>query len=397
MAKRKFRLPLLILLVVAAGAGSWLLQTHRSVHASTPAQAAAAMAAEAPPPVPVTAAKAELEDVPVYLRGLGTVQAFNIVRIRAQVNGTLIAVPVTEGEEVQQGQIVAEIDPRPYKAILDEAVAQRAEDLAQLSSAKLDLARFQNLAARNFASAQQVDDQQAMVNKLIATAEADEAAIEAARINLDFCTIRAPITGHVGFYQTDVGNLIETSAETNILTIAEDRPISVVFTLPEADLPRIQQTMAKGSLPVFAYSSDGTTKLAEGMLLTPNNAIDTATGTIGLKATFGNETDKLWPGEFVNAWLLIDTQHQVVTIPVPAIQHGPDGLFVYTVKPDDRVAQQAVEIGVQEAGRAVVTKGLQAGENVVVAGQSRLIPGVRVAAKFVEGLAGSRVAQNSQN
>ncbi|HUC19003.1 MAG TPA: efflux RND transporter periplasmic adaptor subunit [Acetobacteraceae bacterium] len=394
MAKRKFRLPLLVLVIVAAGVGSWLLQTHRSVHASTPSQAADAVAADAQPAVPVTATKAELQDVPVYLRGLGTVQAFNIVRIRAQVNGTLIAVPVTEGQEIQKGQIVAEIDPRPYKAILDEAIAQRAEDLAQLGSARLDLARFQNLAARNFASAQQVDDQQAMVNKLIATAAADEAAIEAARINLDFCTIRAPITGHVGFYQTDVGNLIEASAETNILTIAEDKPISVVFTLPEADLPRIQQVMTRGPLSVFAYSSDGTTKLAEGTLLTPNNAIDTATGTIGLKATFANGTDKLWPGEFVNAWLLIDTLHQVVTIPGPAVQHGPDGLFVYTVKPDDTVAQQAVEIGVQEAGRAVVTKGLRAGENIVVAGQSRLIPGARVAAKFAEHQAGSRVAQD---
>ncbi len=389
MAKRKFRLPLLVLVVVAAGVGSWLLQTHRSVRASTPSPVAGA-----PPAVPVTAVKAELKDVPVYLRGLGTVQAFNIVRIRAQVNGTLIALPVKEGEEVQQGQIVAEIDPRPYKAILDQAVAQRAEDMAQLGSARLDLARFQNLEARSFASVQQVDDQQAMVNKLIATGDADEAAIEAARINLDFCTIHAPIAGRVGFYQTDVGNLIEASAETNILTITEDKPISVVFTLPEADLPRIQQAMARGPLAVLAYSSDGTTELAEGTLLTPNNAIDTATGTIGLKATFTNDTDKLWPGEFVNAWLLIDTLHQVVTVPVAAIQHGPDGLFVYTVKPDDTVAQQPVDVSVQEAGRAVVTRGLQAGDGVVVAGQSRLVPGVRVAASFAAQRAASRIAQN---
>jgi multidrug efflux system membrane fusion protein len=389
LAKRKFRLPLLVLILVAAAAGGWLLRTHRSVHASTPGPAASA-----PPAVPVTAVKAELTDVPVYLRGLGTVQAFNIVRIRAQVNGTLIALPVKEGEEVRQGQIVAEIDPRPYKAILDQAIAQRAEDMAELGSARLDLARFQNLEARSFASVQQVDDQQAMVNKLIAATDADAAAIEAARINLDFCTIRAPIAGRVGFYQTDVGNLIEASAETNILTITEDKPISLVFTLPEADLPRIQQAMAKGPLTVFAYSSDGTTELARGTLLTPNNAIDTATGTIGLKATFTNDTDKLWPGEFVNAWLLIDTLHQAVTVPVPAIQHGPDGLYVYTIGPDDTVSQQPVDVSLQEAGRAVVTKGLQAGDDVVVAGQSRLVPGVRVAASFAAATAASRTARD---
>ena len=333
-----------------------------------------------PPAVPVTAEPARVRNVPVYLRGLGTVEAFNIVEIRAQVNGTLIALPVPQGEEVQKGEIVAEIDPRPYKAIFDQASAQRAEDAAQLHSAELDLARYRNLEARNFASAQQVDDQQATVNRLLAAIEADDAAIEAARINLGFCTIRAPINGRVSFYQTDAGNLIEAASQTNILSITQDKPISVVFTLPEADLPRIQQAMASGALPVLAYSSDETTKLAEGTLVTPNNAIDTTTGTIQLKATFANDDDRLWPGEFVNAWLLLDTLHEVVTVPVPAIQHGPDGLFVYTVKPDHTVAEQAVEVGEQDGNDAVVTKGLQAGQDVVVAGQSRLIPGVRVTA-----------------
>ena len=371
MPQRRFRLPLLAAIILAAGLGSWLLQSHRSIHAAVMAT---------PPAVPVTAEPARVRNVPVYLRGLGTVEAFNIVEIRAQVNGTLIALPVPQGEEVQKGKIVAEIDPRPYKAIFDQASAQRAEDAAQLHSAELDLARYRNLEARNFASAQQVDDQQATVNRLLAAIEADDAAIEAARINLGFCTIRAPINGRVSFYQTDAGNLIEAASQTNILSITQDKPISVVFTLPEADLPRIQQAMASGALPVLAYSSDETTKLAEGTLVTPNNAIDTTTGTIQLKATFANDDDRLWPGEFVNAWLLLDTLHEVVTVPVPAIQHGPDGLFVYTVKPDHTVAEQAVEVGEQDGNDAVVTKGLQAGQDVVVAGQSRLIPGVRVTA-----------------
>ena len=379
MAQKRFRLPLLAAIILAAGLGSWLLQSHRSVHATVVA---------APPAVPVTAAPAKLADVPVYLRGLGTVEAFNIVEIKAQVNGTLIALPVGQGEEVQKGKIVAEIDPRPYKAIFDQASAQRAEDAAQVHSAELDLARYRNLEARNFASVQQVDDQQATVNRLLAAIEADDAAIEAASINLGFCTIRAPITGRVGFYQTDVGNLIEASAQTGILSITEDKPISVVFTLPEADLPRIQQAMTGGTLPVLAYSSDGTTKLAAGTLLTPNNAIDTTTGTIQLKATFANDNDRLWPGEFVNAWLRLDTLHQVVTVPIPAIQHGPDGLFVYTIKPDTTVQEQAVEVGEQDGSDAVVTKGLQAGQDVVIAGQSRLVPGLRVTATAANDEAG---------
>ncbi|HTU55957.1 MAG TPA: efflux RND transporter periplasmic adaptor subunit [Acetobacteraceae bacterium] len=376
MAQKRFRLPLFAAIVVAAGLGSWLLLSHHAVHATL----AADPADDAPPAVPVTAAPARLADVPVYLRGLGTVEAFNIVEIRAQVNGTLIALPVGQGEEVRKGQIVAEIDPRPYKATLDQATAQRAEDAAQLHSAALDLARYQSLQSRSFASVQQVDDQQATVDRLRAAIQADDAAVESALINLGFCTIRAPIAGRVGFYQTDVGNLIEASAQTGILSITEDKPISVVFTLPEADLPRIQAAMAKGTLPVAAYTADEATKLATGTLLTPDNTIDTTTGTIQLKATFANANDRLWPGEFVNAWLLLNTLRNVVTVPVPAVQHGPDGLFVYIVKPDHTVATQPVTLGEQDGNLAVVAGGLQAGQQVVLAGQSRLMPGVRVTA-----------------
>jgi len=279
---------------------------------------------------------------------------------------------------VKPGDIVALIDQRPYKAALDQATAQRAEDAAQLQSAKLDLARYQDLAKKGFAPVQQVDDQQAQVSKLTAAVQADTAAIETAQINLDYCVIRSPISGRVSIYQTDAGNLIEVASQTGIVSITQDKPISAVFTLPEADLPRIQDAMAKGTLPVIAYTSDDKTKLGDGTLLTPNNTIDTATGTIQLKATFPNANDRLWPGQFINARLLVETLHKAITVPLAAIEHGPDGLYVYTVGPDNTVQTQALEVGYQDAAAAVVTKGLQVGQTVVVAGQSRLSPGTRV-------------------
>jgi multidrug efflux system membrane fusion protein len=366
---RRFQLSLIAAVALAAGLGVLLAREHRSA-------AAAPSASQA---VPITAEPAKITDVPVYLRGLGTVQAFNTVEIKAQVNGTLVALPVREGQEVHPGDIVANIDPRPYQAALDQATAQRAEDQAQLQSAQRDLQRYRNLAKSNFAPLQQVDDQQATVNKLLATVQADSAAIEAAQINLGFCTIRAPIDGRVSFYQTDVGNLIEVASQTGIVSIAQDKPIAAVFTLAEAELPRIHQAMAKGALPVAAYASDDHTRLADGTLLTPNNAIDTTTGTIQLKASFPNDSDTLWPGEFIQARLLVETLHGVVTVPLASVQHGPNGVFVYTAGPDGTVAMQTVTLGYQDGTTAVVTRGLQGGQMVVTSGQSRLAPGVRVA------------------
>ena len=316
--------------------------------------------------------------MPVDLRGLGTVQAFNTVEIKAQVNGTLIAIPVQEGQEVHQNDIVAQIDPRPFQAALDQATAQRAGDQAQLQSAQLDLVRFQQLAKKQFAPVQQVDDQFATVNKLKAAIEADTAAIETAQINLSYCTIRAPINGRVSFRQTDVGNLIQTANQIGIVSITQDKPISMIFTLPEADLQRVQQAMAKGTLPAFVYGTDDKAELAQGLLLTPNNTIDTTTGTISLKATFANDNDGLWPGEFVNARVRVDTLHNAVTVPVAAIQHGPDGLFVFTVKPDNTVQQQPIQVAYQDASTVVIAKGVTGGQTVVTTGQSRLANGTRV-------------------
>jgi membrane fusion protein, multidrug efflux system len=360
--------------VLAAGAfGGWhALRGDATAHAADPAPQ---------PKIPVTTTMTKVQDVPVYLDGLGTVQAYNIDEIKAQVNGILTELPVREGQEVHKGDIVAEIDPTPYKAALDQATAQRAEDAAQLYSARLDLERFQNLAKKSFAPIQQVDDQQATVNKLAAAVQLDTAAIETAQFNLSNCTIRAPINGRVSLYQTDVGNLIEVSSQTGIVSITQDKPIAVVFTLPESELGQVQTAMADGKVPVLAANSQDSSKiLSTGTLLTPDNMIATATGTISLKAAFDNPHDHLWPGEFVNTRVQVNTLHNAVTVNTLAVQHGPDGLFVYVVKPDQTVTQQNVQVGYQDAGFSVVTKGLSGNETVVLSGQSRLAPGNHVAA-----------------
>ena len=229
---------------------------------------------------------------------------------------------------------------------------------------------------------QQVDDQRATVNKLMASIAADTAAIETAQINLDYCVIRSPIDGRVSLYQVDVGNLIEVASQTTgIISITQDKPISVVFTLPEADLARVQDARSKGSVPVLvANGMNDQTVIATGTLLTPNNTIDTSTGTISLKATFPNDDDHLWPGQFVNARVLVETLPKAVTVPLLAVEHGPDGLFVYVVNQDQTVAQKAIKVGYQDDGQSVVIAGLSGGEAVVVSGQSRLSPGTRVKA-----------------
>ncbi|MEA2737964.1 MAG: rane fusion protein multidrug efflux system [Acetobacteraceae bacterium] len=339
--------------------------------------------AQSPAPVeqiPVTTAVTQVQDMPVYLAGLGTVQALNVVEIKAQVNGTLIALPAREGQEVHKDDIVAEIDPRPYKAALDQAVAQRDEDTALLRSAQLDLTRYQNLAKQNFAPVQQVDDQRATVDKDIAAIALDNATVETAQINLGYCVIRAPMDGRVSLYQLNVGNLVEVATQTGIISITQDRPIAMVFTLPETNLARVQAARAKGPVDVQVEEGDSPAVVATGTLLTPNNTIDTTTGTISLKAVFNNADDHLWPGEFVNARVLVDTLHNAVTVPELAVEHGPDGLFVYTTKPDGTVDQTNVQVGYEDDGKAVVTKGLTGNETVVVSGQSRLAPGVHVRA-----------------
>jgi multidrug efflux system membrane fusion protein len=329
--------------------------------------------------VPVTTIKVERQNVPVWLSGLGTVQALNTVTVRPRVDGTLQQVPVAEGQIVKQGTLLAVIDPRPYQAVLDQASAKKAQDEAQLANAKLDLQRYTSLARQDFASHQQVDTQRAMVDQFTAALQGDAAAIEAAQLNLSYCYITAPFDGRLGLRQVDPGNLVHATDTGGIMTITQVHPISVVFTLPEQNLPSIVEEMGQGPMKVAAWSGDENRELAEGTLLTPDNAIDTTTGTIRLKATFPNEKNLLWPGQFVDTRLLLRTEHQVVAVPAQAVQHAQDSLYVYVVKPDSTVERQTVEAEDRDTVM-VITKGLDAGQEIVVDGQSRLQNGMLVAA-----------------
>ena len=373
-----YRIPAVAVSVVVAGLAAWWAVGGQD-------NARAADPAPSPPETPVTTAKVRRQDVPVFLNGLGTIQALNVVSIKAQVSGTLLALPAREGQEVHKGDIIAQIDPRPYQATLDQAMAQRQEDQATLGASQLDLKRYQSLAKKDFAPVQQVDDQMATVNKTTAAIAADSAAIETAQINLDYCTIRAPFDGRVGLYQVDVGNLIQVASQTGILTITQDKPIAAVFTLPEDELVQVQDAMARGPVQVSVLASNDTTKLSQGVLLTPNNTIDTNTGTITLRALFDNKDDHLWPGQFINARVLVSTLKNAVTVPELAVEHGPNGLFVYTVAPNQTVDATTIKVGYQDNGFSVVTAGLSGNETVVVSGQSRLSPGVHVKATAATG------------
>ncbi len=341
----------------------------------------AASALAQPAPVPVSTAAAARQDVPIFVRGIGSVQALQSVLVRARVDGAVDRIAFTEGQEVKPGQVLAEIDPRPYQAVLDEALAKKAADLAQLSNAKRDLARYSDLARSDFASRQSVDTQNAAVLQASAAAEGDDAAIAAARLNLEFTRIASPIEGRVGLRLIDAGNLVHATDATGIITINQIHPISVLFTLPQDMLPAVQDAMRAAGAPlaVQAYSSDDQQKLSDGTLLTLNNQIDPATGTITLKAQFANADDRLWPGQFVNAHLEVSIARSVVAVPSAAVQHGVDGLYVYLVKPGGTAGLAPIETGQDDGKVAVVTKGLAGGETVVTGGQSRLTDGTKVA------------------
>jgi multidrug efflux system membrane fusion protein len=328
--------------------------------------------------VPVMTTVAQRRDVPIDATGIGTIQAYQSVLIRSRVDGQLMKVPVAEGQIVHTGDLIASIDPRPFQAVLDQAKAKLAQDIAQLNNAERDLSRYASLSKQDFASRQQVDTQQALVNQDTATVQGDAALVEAARINLSYCSITSPIDGRVGLRQVDPGNLVHATDAVGIVSITQVQPIALTFTLPQSTLPQIEAGMAAGKLPVRAFSSDDRTSLSEGTLLTPDNMIDTATGTIRLKAVFPNTDGKLWPGQFVNAHLQLSAAKQVVVLPPPAVEHGPDGLYVYVVRPDQSVAEQPVTIGYQNEEVAVVTAGLSGGERVVLSGQSRIEPGTHV-------------------
>jgi membrane fusion protein, multidrug efflux system len=358
-----------LLVVVAAGFGLW----H---WLGSPA--AAKLEPVAPAGVPVDAVAAVRKDVPVYLSGLGTVQAFNTVTIHSRVDGEIVKIAFTEGQDVKTGDLLAQIDPRPLQAALDQAKAKLAQDEAQLENAKLDLARYEALGQKEFASRQSVDTQAATVRQLEATIRGDQAAIDSAQVQLGYATITSPIDGRTGVRLVDQGNIVHASDATGLVVITQLKPISLIFTLPEENLPAINQAMAEGPLVVVALSRDEKDRYGEGRLSLVDNQIDQSTGSIRLKATFPNDNLALWPGQFVNARLLLRTQRNVVTVPSDAVQRGAQGMYAYVVKPDSTVALQPLQVGQISAGTAVIESGVEEGQRVVVAGQYRLQPGTKV-------------------
>jgi multidrug efflux system membrane fusion protein len=334
---------------------------------------------QARPSVPVTVTEAAVHDVPIYSHALGTVQALNTVAIRAQVNGQIVSINFRQGQEVHQGDVLAKIDPAPLKAALDQAIAKKVQDEAQLIAAQKDLARFKALALKSFETQQNVDLQQAKVDTTKATIDADQAAVEAAQTQLDYATITAPIDGVVGFRQIDVGNIIHTTDVNPLTVLTQIKPTTVVCTLPQSYLGLVREAMLRGEVRVLAFDQDGKNQLADGKLLLINNQIDQTTSTIQLKAEFPNDDQRLWPGEFVRVQLLITTRKNVVTIPAVALQRGPEGYYVWVVKADETVEQRPIEAFQADEDVVIATKGLNAGETVVLDGQSRLDVGTHVA------------------
>lgn len=369
---RKLRGATAALIAVALLAGG-IFYYREGRPVAAPARAAAA--------IPVTVTPAASRDVPIYLDALGTVSASNTVSIRAQITGTLQSVGFTEGQDVHKGDTLAVIDPRPLQAALAQATAKKAQDQAQLVSAQKDLARYSDLARRDYATQQSLDQQQAKVDQLKAMIDADQAAIESAQTQLSYATIAAPFDGRVGFRQLDAGNIIHPTDANPLTVLTQIRPSVAVFTLPQKDLGDVREAMLRGPVEVLAFDQDGKAQLAAGTLLLIDNQIDQATSTIRLKAQFPNEDDRLWPGEFVRVRAQVDSKAQVVTIPPPALQRGPQGLYAWVIKPDNTAEQRALEAEAVGSDTVMVTRGLAAGERVVVNGQYRLQAGARVDAK----------------
>ena len=344
--------------------------------ADKPARAAPAAAAQG---VRADSAIAVRADVPVVMDGLGTVQASYTVNITPRVDGQLQTLGFTEGQMVKPGDLLAQIDPRPYQAALDQALAAKAKDAAQLDNARRDLERYLTLAPEDLTSKQTLETQRTQVAQLEAQVSGDQAVIDNARTNLDYTTIRSPIQGRTGIRLTDPGNILRAASATGIVVITQVQPISVIFTLPAAALPAVNKAMAKAALAVTALSRDGKTPLGTGTVLLVDNQIDQTTGTIRLKAAFPNPDNKLWPGDFVNARVALETRQNALTIPSAAIQRGPQGIFAYVVKAADSTAEmRLLEIGAESGSVTIVEKGLTDGERVTTSNQYRLQPGARV-------------------
>ncbi len=372
--KKPFRWGRLLLLAVLAGGGYYGWQQYQVRAAEKQKQATAAPAKR--PAVPVTTAAVSNADFPVRLTGLGTVQAYNTVLVRTRIDGQIDKIAFKEGQVVNKGDLLAEIDPRPFKAALDQAKAKKAQDEANLANAKLDLQRSMNLG--DYASRQQKDTQATAVQAQTALLTADQAAIDNAETQLSYTQITAPISGITGFRQVDIGNIVNASTQTGIVSIAQIEPIAVIFTVPEDQLQAVNAALAAGAPQVTAFSTDGRTKLADGVLELVNNQVDTSSGTVRLKARFDNGDRALWPGLSTSTKLLVKTLKGVTTIPEDAVQHGPNGLFVYLVDDGGKAKMQPISVGLSGDGVAVVEKGLTPGQKVITQGQYRVQPGVEV-------------------
>jgi multidrug efflux system membrane fusion protein len=358
--------PVIAVLVVAGGYAGWR-------HYSAGKSEQAADRPRGPAPIAVKIATVEKADFPVYQIGLGTVQGFNTVVVRTRVDGQIDKIAFKEGQLVKEGELLAQIDPRPFQAALDQAKAKKAQDEANIANANLDLQRYTKLG--EFATKQQTDTQRSTVQQLTAQIAADDAAISNAQTQLDYTSVKAPIAGLVGFRQVDQGNIVNASTQTGIVTIAQIEPIAVIFTAPEQQLVDINDAIKGHPLKVIALTTDGKRVLSEGSLAVVNNQVDTTSGTIRLKATFDNKDHVLWPGLSISTRLLVTTLKDALVIPDDAVQHGSDGLYAFTVGADNKAAMKKIKVGRSIDGRTVVEDGLAAGERVVTAGQYKVQPG----------------------
>ena len=373
--------------VVILATGTVIAVRHKS-----PVQQAASQPAPTPT-VPVVAGIVSSHDVPIYLRGVGTVIAYNTVLVRSQIQGQITKIAFSEGQTVHAGDLLAQIDPRPYQAQVDQVTATRDRDQAQLANAQANLGRYTQLGEKGWATPQLVETQTAQVAQLQSAIKADEALIEAANVQLGYTRLTSPIDGVTGVRQVDVGNIIHPTDPNGLVVVTQIEPISVIFTLPETDLLQIQQQISKGPLAVLAYSQDDTIKLDEGKLTLVDNEILQTTGTIRLKAEFPNPAHRLWPGELIDVWLLIDTRHNGLTVQASAVQQGQQGAFTYVINPDDTVAVRPVKVSQISQGQALIDSGLSANEQVVVDGQYKLQAGSHVT--ILHGKAAAEAAAQS--
>jgi membrane fusion protein, multidrug efflux system len=360
----------LLIAVVAGGYYGW------SRYRAGQEAAAAANTKKAAPAVRVSIAPVQKSDFPVYLTGLGTVQGFNTVTVRTRVDGQIDKVAFKEGQMVNQGDLLVEIDPRPYQASLDAAKAKKIQDEANIANANLDLQRYTKLG--EFATKQQTDTQRTTVQMLTAQIAADDAAIFNAQTQLDYTQVKSPISGVAGLRQVDIGNIVNASTQTGVVTIAQIEPIAVIFTAPEEQLPYINEGQASGQLKVIAITTDGKKPLAEGSLAVVNNQVDSTSGTVRLKAVFDNKNHALWPGQSVSTRLLVKTLKDATVVPDDAIQHGTDGLYVYAVNTDNKAELHKVKVSQSIDGKSVVDEGLSPGQQVITAGQYKVSPGTLV-------------------